>query len=99
MNTTPATTPMNSSTSTNIFSGPKLPLGLPNSHVPLLMSSPTAPGMPDKIPAMMSKLITLPMPNSSICSPSHMRKTVPEVMVMTVTKIHHQETVFVDGSL
>ncbi len=32
---------------------------------------------------MISKLMPLPMPYSSICSPSHMRKTVPAVAVST----------------
>ena len=32
---------------------------------------------------MISKLMPLPMPYSSICSPSHMRKIVPAVMVST----------------
>ena len=32
---------------------------------------------------MISKLMPLPMPYSSICSPSHIRKTVPAVMVNT----------------
>ena len=34
---------------------------------------------------MISRLIPLPMPNSSICSPSHMRKIVPAVIVITAT--------------
>ena len=31
---------------------------------------------------MISKLMPLPMPYSSICSPSHIRNTVPAVIVM-----------------
>ena len=41
--------------------------------------------MPARMPAMMIKLMPLPMPNSSICSPSHIRKIVPAVIVITVT--------------
>ena len=32
---------------------------------------------------MINRLMPLPMPYSSICSPSHIRKTVPAVMVIT----------------
>ncbi len=32
---------------------------------------------------MINRLMPLPMPYSSICSPSHIRKTVPAVMVST----------------
>ena len=32
---------------------------------------------------MISKLMPLPMPYSSICSPSHIRNTVPAVIVNT----------------
>ena len=42
-----------------------------------------AAGMRATMPAMMMRLMPLPMPYSSICSPSHIRKTVPAVMVMT----------------
>ena len=35
---------------------------------------------------MISRLIPLPMPYSSICSPIHIRKIVPAVMIMTQTK-------------
>ena len=38
-----------------------------------------------KMPAMISRLMPLPMPNSSICSPSHIKKTVPAVIVITAT--------------
>ncbi len=33
------------------------------------------------MPAMMMRLMPLPMPYSSICSPIHIRKMVPAVMV------------------
>ena len=39
-----------------------------------------------RMPAMIRRLIPLPMPYSSICSPIHMRKMVPAVMIMTLTK-------------
>ncbi len=32
---------------------------------------------------MISKLIPLPIPYSSICSPSHIRNTVPQVITST----------------
>ena len=37
---------------------------------------------------MISRLMPLPMPNSSICSPSHIRKIVPAVIVITATNCH-----------
>ena len=40
-----------------------------------------ATGTRARIPAMISRLIPLPMPNSSICSPTHIRKIVPAVMM------------------
>ncbi len=36
---------------------------------------------------MIKRLMPLPMPYSSICSPSHIRKTVPAVIVNTETNI------------
>ena len=42
-----------------------------------------ASGMRATMPAMMMRLMPLPMPYSSICSPSHIRKMVPAVMVRT----------------
>ena len=44
-----------------------------------------ADGMRATMPHMMMRLMPLPMPYSSICSPSHIRKMVPAVMVMTMT--------------
>ena len=43
-----------------------------------------------RMPAMINRLMPLPMPNSSICSPSHIRKTVPAVIVTTVTTCQPQ---------
>ena len=37
------------------------------------------------MPAMMISEMPLPMPRAVICSPSHIRKTVPPVKVITVT--------------
>ena len=45
-----------------------------------------ATGTRARIPAMMSRLIPLPIPNSSICSPIHIRKIVPAVMIETHTR-------------
>ena len=36
---------------------------------------------------MISRLMPLPMPYSSICSPSHIRKTVPAVIVSTAVNL------------
>ena len=46
----------------------------------------TATGTRARIPAMMSRLMPLPIPNSSICSPTHIRKMVPAVMIDTETR-------------
>src|ERR1700724_19893 len=43
---------------------------------------PTAPGRPATMPERMIMEMPLPIPRSVICSPSHMRNTVPVVMVM-----------------
>ena len=43
-----------------------------------------------RMPAMISRLMPLPMPNSSICSPSHIRKIVPAVIVSTVAIFQYQ---------
>ena len=40
------------------------------------------------MPAMINRLMPLPMPYSSICSPSHIRNTVPAVMVITPVNCH-----------
>ena len=85
MNTTPATTAQNSTTSRINTSRPCLPEPLPSSRVDSDNNCWAAPGMPAKMPAMMIRLMPLPMPNSSICSPSHIRKIVPDVMIITVT--------------
>jgi len=45
----------------------------------------TAPGMSTTIPAKISSEIPLPMPRSLICSPTHIKKAVPAVSVMTVS--------------
>ncbi len=44
---------------------------------------------------MMSKLIPLPMPYSSICSPSHIKKTVPQVIIATAVICQPKESVVV----
>ena len=36
---------------------------------------------------MISRLMPLPMPYSSICSPSHIRNTVPAVIVITAGQL------------
>ena len=47
-------------------------------------------GMRARMPAMINRLMPLPMPNSSICSPSHMRNMVPAVIVSTVVIFQYQ---------
>ncbi len=51
------------------------------------------------MPAMMMSEMPLPMPYSSICSPSHIRKTVPTVIVRTAANPnqHQVEAVGVAG--
>ena len=44
-----------------------------------------ATGSRARMPAMIKRLIPLPMPYSSICSPIHIRKIVPAVMMQTQT--------------
>ena len=45
-----------------------------------------AAGMRSTMPAKMIRETPLPMPDSVICSPSHMTKMVPAVSVSTVTQ-------------
>ena len=52
-----------------------------------------ASGMRATMPAMMMRLMPLPMPYSSICSPSHIRKIVPAVMVRTAAMTSRQNAV------
>ena len=44
----------------------------------------SAPGSPATMPAKMISDVPLPTPRCVICSPSHIRKTVPPTRVMTV---------------
>ncbi len=46
----------------------------------------TACGRLATMPAKMISEMPLPTPRAVICSPSHIRKTVPPVRVMTVTR-------------
>ena len=50
------------------------------SHNPFM-----ATGTRARIPAMIKRLIPLPIPYSSICSPTHIKKIVPAVMMQTLT--------------
>ena len=43
-------------------------------------------GRPATMPAKMMSEMPLPMPRAVICSPSHIRNTVPPVSVMTVDR-------------
>ena len=58
---------------------------LRNSSVALSRRYATTAGMRSTMPAMMMSEMPLPMPNSSTSSPSHIRKTVPQVMATTAT--------------
>ncbi len=74
--------------------GRRLP---PSSGTDLLESaSARRRGMPARMPAMISKLMPLPMPYSSICSPSHIRKIVPAVIVSTATRCQVKRQLSVD---
>ena len=44
----------------------------------------SAPGRPATMPAKMIRLVPLPTPRVVICSPSHMRNSVPPVRVAMV---------------
>ena len=46
-----------------------------------------APGIPTTIPANINKEIPFPIPRSLICSPTHIRKAVPAVNVITVNAL------------
>src|SRR5438477_221403 len=92
---TATTTATKSNVSTMIFSRPTLP-GLPSPPKrridmrkwPRSVNSwRNASGMRETMPAMMMRLMPLPMPYSSICSPIHMRKIVPAVIMMTAGTI------------
>ena len=82
MNTTPATTAKNRDHQQHQHFDPQLAAAAGQFQASIApASSRTAPGMLARMPAMINKLMPLPMPNSSICSPSHIRKTVPAVIV------------------
>ncbi|KKL72122.1 hypothetical protein LCGC14_2088070, partial [marine sediment metagenome] len=67
----------------NIFAGPTEPVAAPTLKSTFCQSVRIAQGILETMPAIIIKLIPLPMPYSSICSPSHIKKMVPAVMVMT----------------
>ena len=73
MNTTPVTTATNMAASTIRSSTPSLLPPPLSSSVACCSSSQPAAGMRARMPAMINRLMPLPMPNSSICSPSHIR--------------------------
>ena len=94
---TATTTVTNSTTSTTSFSKlmseeaapPKVNTDDLN-WPPSKNSEKVAAGSRAMMPAMMMRLMPLPMPYSSICSPSHIRKTVPAVMVRTAARANTQ---------
>ena len=63
---------------------PYLPASGERLGVELSQSPFKARGIRARMPAMISRLIPLPIPYSSICSPTHIRKIVPAVIVQTL---------------
>ena len=82
MNTQNAVTPITMPTSRIVNSGFISP-ELTDSTV-----RPTAAGICATMPERISIEMPLPMPRSVICSPSHIRKMVPVVMVMVAMNSH-----------
>ncbi len=85
---TPTTTAMNSPIKSKIVMMPYLPgsgvsLEVEFYHRPF--GPVMATGSRARMPAMIKRLIPLPIPYSSICSPTHIRKIVPAVMMQTQT--------------
>ena len=70
-----------------LMSLPPAPPSVNTCHLklpPSKNSDAVAAGSRATMPPMMMRLMPLPMPYSSICSPSHMRKMVPAVMHRTI---------------
>ena len=83
--TTPTTTATKSAASMAREINPSRPPTSPVSlGVEFLMSDQSACGILARMPAMIRRLMPLPMPYSSICSPIHIRKMVPAVMISTL---------------
>ncbi len=82
---TPTTTAMNRPSRSRSVMMPYLPGSGVSFEVEFSHSPFMATGTRARIPAMISRLIPLPIPNSSICSPIHIRKIVPAVMMQTHT--------------
>ena len=74
---TPTTTAMNSASSKIMVMIPYLPGSGVSFEVEFSQSPFMATGTRARMPAMISRLIPLPIPYSSICSPTHIRKIVP----------------------
>src|SRR5574337_700908 len=92
MNTTKAVTPSTTTTTNS---------SLINDNSPLLdMPSvcTTAPGRPATIPAKISSEIPLPIPRSVICSPSHIRNSVPAVSPTTDENTNPNPGVYTTGA-
>ena len=81
---TPTTTATNSSARRAKEITPSWPPSPVSFGVAFRTSDQIACGIFARMPAMMSRLIPLPMPYSSICSPIHIRKIVPAVMIRTL---------------
>ncbi len=82
---TPTTTAMNRPIRIRIVMMPYLPGSGVSFEVELSQSCLRATGSRARMPAMINRLIPLPIPYSSICSPTHIRKIVPAVMMQTQT--------------
>jgi hypothetical protein len=101
MYTIPPTTPTKSVARTKSLSTPIVPPVEPSSTPPSRImgsrSCQPAPGIRARMPAMINRLMPLPMPYSSICSPSHIKKVVPAVMVKMAVNCQPRESRPVSG--
>ena len=84
MKTINAITPTAISTSSIMNAADRAPV-LPSSRVPA-----NACGRLATIPAKIIKDIPLPIPRAVICSPSHIKKTVPPTKVITVVALKNK---------
>ena len=82
---TPTTTAMNRPSKSKMVMMPYLPGSGLNFEVEFSHSPFMATGTLARMPAMIKRLIPLPIPYSSICSPTHIKKIVPAVMMQTLT--------------
>ena len=80
---------MNTMTTTRTATPTRSSSAIYHLRVPVVrpvMRAPTWLGMREMMPANRIMEMPLPMPNWSICSPSHMTRQAPPVKVMTMTR-------------